>query len=139
MRVRAYLVFGGLFLFCLIIDVACFGALVNEPGVGPAVAASARAQSPLAHTYIVIGRPLARALPPLQACGQALADTAWGDAYPAIMATPEAASDLVFSESRGPVRALCMLFYWLAPALLVLTIAAWLLRTRHTHLIKTGR
>ncbi|MEO6968738.1 MAG: hypothetical protein ABI132_09865 [Rhodanobacteraceae bacterium] len=137
MRVRAYILFGILSLLCLALDSLTFGALSREPMIGPAIAASARAEAPLAHTYIVLGTPLAGALPALQAIGQSCADTAFGYAYPAIAATPDAAITLLFSESRGATHALFMLFYWGAPVLLVLTIVAWLLRTRPTHLIKT--
>lgn len=137
MRVRAYILFGILFLLCLALDALTFGALAREPVIGPAVAASARAEAPLAHTYIALGAPLTGAMPALQSAGSACADTAFGSAYPAITATPAAAIDLLFAESRGAKNALFMLFYWGAPVLLVLTIMAWLFRTRPTHLIKT--
>jgi hypothetical protein len=68
-----------------------------------------------------------------------MADAAFGDSYDAIEARPAAAIDLLFSGSHGPVAALFMLSYWGAPLLLVLTLAAWLFRTRQTHLIKTVR
>lgn len=139
MRIRMYALFGILFLICLIIDALAFGALANEAGVGAAIAASAQAQAPIAHTYIFLGSSVVSALPWLQTVGQSIADAALGDAYTAIAATPEAAIDLLFSESRGPLRALFLLCYWGAPLLLVLAIAAWLLRTRPTHLIKSAR
>ncbi|MEO7149288.1 MAG: hypothetical protein ABIY40_05060 [Rhodanobacteraceae bacterium] len=139
MRVRAYILLGILFLLCLALDALTFGALAREPVIGPAVAASARAEAPLAHTYIVLGMPLVDALAALQSIGRNCAETAFGGAYPAIAETPAAAIDLLFSASRGAPRALFMLFYWGAPSLLVLTIVAWLFRTRPTHLIKTAR
>lgn len=139
MRIRLYALFGCLFLVCLVIDVLSFGALVSEPGIGPPLAASARAQSPLAHTYMVLGAPVVDSIPELQTCGQAAAGAAFGDSYSAISARPEAAIELLFSESRGPLYALYVLFFWGAPLFLALTLAAWLLRTRHTHLIKGVR
>ncbi len=139
MRIRLYSLFGILFLLCLAIDALSFGALAREPVIGPAVVASARAEAPLAHTYIVLGAPLTGALPALQSAGSACADAAFGNAYAAITATPAAAIDLLLSESRGATHALFTLFYWGAPVLLVLTIVAWLFRTRPTHLIKTAR
>lgn len=139
MRIRLYILFGILFVLCLAMDVLTFGALARESGVGPAVAASARAEAPLAHTYIVLGAPIVGALPALHTIGASCAAAAFDDAYSAIAATPSAAIALLFSESRGAVRALFMLFYWGAPLLLLLTIVAWLLRTRPAHLIKTAR
>ena len=139
MRMRWYAVFGIFFLLCLGIDALSFAALAREPGVGRAIALSAETEAPIAHTYIGLGTlPVAWA-PALQSVGQALADAAFSDSYAAINARPGAAMDLLFSESRGPLCALFMLFYWGAPLLLVLTLAAWLLRSRHTHLIKSVR
>lgn len=139
MRIRMHALFGILFLLCLIVDVLVFGGLAQETSIGTAIAGSARAQAPIAHTYIVIGNPIVAAVPFLQTAGQAMADSAFGDAYPAISATPDAAIDLLFSESRGPLRALFLLCYWGAPLLLLATVLAWLFRTRPTHLIKSAR
>ena len=139
MRFRFYALFGILFLFCLVIDVLTFGGLAQNGAVGSAVAASARAEAPLVHTYIVLGRPIAMSIPVAGTAGQSIADAAFGDAYPPILATPDAAVDLLFSASMGPLRALLMLCYWGAPLFLVLTITAWLFRTRRTHLIKSAR
>ncbi|SRR5579885_907970 len=139
MRFRFYALFGMLFLFCLIVDVLTFGGLAHEGAVGAAFAQSARAESPLAHTYVVLGSPLAGAIPAVNAAGQSIANAAFGDAYEPMQDTPEAASDLLFSASIGPLRALLMLCYWGAPVLLLLTIVAWVFRTRPTHLIKSAR
>ncbi|MER3546124.1 MAG: hypothetical protein C4338_00450 [Rhodanobacteraceae bacterium] len=138
MRFRYYALFGGLFAFCLVLDVLTFGGLAREANVGAAVAQTAKTEAPLAHTYIVLGTPLA-GVPALRAAGQSVADAAFGDAYAAIQSTPDAAIDLLFSASRGPLRTLLMLSYWGALLFAVLTIAAWLFRTRHTHLIKSAR
>jgi|GEM_PF-1594488 hypothetical protein len=139
MRFRFYALFGLLFLFCLIVDLLTFGGLAREPGTGTAIAQSARAEAPLMHTYIVLGQPIAAAIPVLNTAGQSVADAAFGDAYSKIQATPDAAVDLLFSASIGPLRALLMLCYWGASVLLVLTILAWIFRTRRTHLIKSAR
>ncbi|SRR5579883_419432 len=138
MRFRYYILFGVLFLFCLLLDATTFGGLAQEAQIGAAVARTARAEAPLAHTYIVLGTPMA-GVPWLREAGQSIADAAFGDSYPAIQATPDAAIDLLFSASLGPLRALLMLCYWGAPLLLLLTILAWLFRTRETHLIKSTR
>lgn len=139
MRIRVYAVFGAIFLLCLIVDVLTFGALAREPVIGPALVASARAQAPLAHTYILIGSPLTAASALLQAAGESTAGAAFGSAYSAITEAPAAAIDLLFSASTGPLRALFVLFYWGAPIAFVLTVIAWLFRTRPTHLIKSAR
>ena len=139
MRFRFYALFGFLFLLCFVIDVLTFGGLVREPGIGTAIARSARAEAPLVHTYVVVGMPIATAIPGASTAGQSIADAAFGDAYPQILATPDAAVALLFSASIGPLRALLMLCYWGAPVLLLLTILAWVFRTRHTHLIGSAR
>lgn len=139
MRIRWYTLFGIFFLLCLLIDALSFAALARESRTGQAIAASANAEAPIARTYIGLGTPLVASSPILQTVGAAMADAAFGDSYPAISARPEAAMDLLFSESRGPLRALFMLSYWGAPLLLACTLLAWLLRTRQTHLIKSVR
>ncbi len=138
MRLRLYALFGILFLICLAFDALVYGSLAREPGIGAAVAAAARADSPLLHTYIVLGRPLTTSSA-LTTAGQSLADSAYGGAYASIAAMPDAASSLLFDESHGPLRALYLLIYWCAPLFLALAIVAWLLRSRPTHLIKTAR
>lgn len=139
MRFRFYALFGFLFLFCLSLDVLIFGGLSQEAGIGQAIADSARAQAPLTHTYIVLGRPIATRIPAARTAGQSIADAGFGDAYDDIQTTPDAAADLLFSASRGPMRALLVLSYWAAPAFFLLTLLAWIFRTRHTHLIKSAR
>jgi hypothetical protein len=139
MRFRFYALFGMLFLLCAVIDLLTFGGLVREPGIGSAIAQSARAEAPLLHTYAVLGTPIAKTIPGASTAGQSIADAAFGDAYAQILATPEAAVALLFSASLGPLRALLMLCYWGAPSLLLLTILAWIFRTRHTHLISSAR
>ena len=139
MRFRFYALFGFLFLFCLSLDVLMFGGLSQEAGIGQVIADSARAQAPLTHTYIVLGRPIATRIPVARTAGQSIADAGFGDAYDDIQTTPDAAADLLFSASRGPMRALLVLSYWAAPAFFLLTLLAWIFRTRHTHLIKSAR
>lgn len=139
MRMRWYALFGIFFLFFLLIDALCFAALARQPAIGADVAAGAEAEAPIAHTYIVLGTPLVASSPVLQNIGEAMAGAAFGDSYEAVHARPAAAIDLLFSESHGPVSALFMLSYWGAPLLLVLTLVAWLFRTRQTHLIKAVR
>lgn len=139
MRTQRYVLFGIFFLFFLLIDALTFGALTGQPAVGPAIAATAEVEAPIAQTYIALGTPLVSRSPVLQAIGESMAGAAFGDSYAAIAARPGAAMDLLFSESRGPLSALFMLSYWGAPLLLVLTLTAWIFRSRRTHLIKSAR
>jgi hypothetical protein len=139
MRIRWYVLFGIFFLLFLLIDALSFGALAQEKGVGPAVASAAAAEAPIAHTYILLGTMPISYVPALRAVGGAMADAAFGDSYAAIEARPEAAIDLLFSESRGPAATLFVLSYRGAPLLLLLTLLAWLFRTRQTHLIPSVR
>ena len=138
-RLRWYALFGILFLICLAVDATAFGALAGETRIGAMIADSARVESPLAHTYIVIGRPLVALSPIWEKTGRDMADAAFGTSYPAILATPDAAITLLFAQSYGVAHAWLLLTYWGAPLFLLLTIIAWLLRTRSTHLIKSAR
>jgi len=139
MRIQRYVLFGSFFLLFLLIDALAFGALARQPAVGAMIASAAETQAPITQTYIALGTPLVSRAPVLQIIGESMADAAFGDSYPAIEARPDAAIDLLFSESRGPLSALFMLSYWGAPLLLVLTLAAWVFRSRRAHLIKSAR
>jgi hypothetical protein len=136
MRWRKYRVLFTLFVLCLAFDAWLYGSLAREPEIGPAIASSARANAPLLHTYIVLGEPLAAYT---GASGQRVADTAFADAYPSIVASPATAASQVFTQSRGPLRGLLLVLYWVTPLLLVLALAAWVLRSRQTHLMGRAR
>jgi|GEM_PF-1274319 len=88
MRWRRYGVLSTLFVLCLTFNAWLYGSLAREPEVGPALASSARANAPLLHTYIVLGDPLAAYT---GASGQRMADAAFADAYPSIVASPATA------------------------------------------------
>jgi hypothetical protein len=64
-----------------------------------------------------------------------VADAAFADAYPSIIASPATAASQLFTQSRGPLRGLLLMLYWVTPLLLVLALAAWVLRSRPTHLM----
>lgn len=133
MRLRKHKLLLTGFIVCLAFDAWVYGSLSREPGVGTALATAAAANAPLLHTYIVLGAPIAAELG--ASGGQAVADAAFGDAYPSILAVPEAADSLLFSQSRGQLRHLMVVLYWAAPVLLVLSLAAWFLRSRTVHLV----
>ena len=132
MHWRKYGVLFTLFVLCLAFDAWLYGSLAREPAIGAALASSARANAPLLHSYIVLGEPLAAHT---GWSGQRVADAAFADAYPSIMASPATAASQLFTESRGPLRGLLVVLYWATPALLVLALAAWVLRSRPTHLM----
>lgn len=132
MHWRKYAVLFTLFVLCLAFDAWLYGSLAREPEIGAALASSARANAPLLHTYIVLGEPLAAYT---GASGQHAADAAFADAYPSIVASPATAASQLFTESRGPLRGLLVVLYWATPALLVLALAAWVLRSRPAHLM----
>jgi hypothetical protein len=121
-----------LFVLCLAFDAWLYGSLAREPDVGPALASSARANAPLLHTYIVLGEPLAAHT---GASGQRVADAAFADAYPSIIASPATAASQLFTQSRGPLRGLLLMLSWVTPLRVVLALAAWVLRSRPTHLM----
>lgn len=136
MRWRKYGVLFVLFVLCLAFNAWLYGSLAREPDIGPALASSARATAPLLHAYIVAGEPLAAYT---GASGQYVADAAFADAYPAIAASPATADGLLFTESHGPLRGLLVALYWATPVLLVLALAAWVLRSRPAHLMGRAR
>lgn len=136
MRLRKYRVLFALFVLCLAFDAWVYGSLAGEPGVGPALTSSASAHAPLLHAYIVLGRPIATHL---GASGRYVASAAFSDAYPAMTAAPATADNLLFRESRGPLRGILIVLFWSAPLLLVLALAAWVLRSRETHLMGSAR
>jgi hypothetical protein len=136
MRWHKYGVLSGLFVLCLAFNAWLYGSLAREPDVGPVLAASARVNAPLLHTYIVLGEPLAAFT---GASGQDVADAAFAEAYPSVVASPATATSQLFAQSRGPLRGLLVALYWATPVLLVLALAAWVLRTRPTHLMGSTR
>ncbi|MGH8215332.1 MAG: hypothetical protein ACREPZ_06555 [Rhodanobacteraceae bacterium] len=132
MRLRKYRVLFVLFVLSLAFDAWVYGSLAREPGVGPALASAAHANAPLLNAYIVLGIPIAVHT---GASGQYVASAAFGAAYPAMTARPATADSLLFSKSLGPLRGILIILFWAAPLLLVLALAAWVLRSRDTHLM----
>lgn len=137
MRLRKHTVLLTLFVLSLGFDAWVYGSLAGESAIGPALRAAARESSPLLHTYITIGRPLATRVG--ATAGQSVADAAYGEAYASMAATPAAADSLLFSASRGAMRGLMVILYWAPPVLLVLGLLAWVFRSRQAHLMGRGR
>lgn len=134
MKMRAYVLAGVLGLVCLVFDVVAFGGAGSAQ---PAVAVQARNESPIAQTYIVLGRHLFRALPSTRDPAEAVAAACFGDAYPAIHDDPEVALHNLFAKSHGALASLAGISYWGAPVLLLASILLYWFRPRPVHLIRS--
>lgn len=137
MRLRKHTVLFTLFVLTLAFNAWVYASLARDPEIGPALAASARADAPLLHTYIVVGRPLVAWVG--ADAGQNVALAAFGSAYASMVATPEAAASLLFRDSRGAMRGLMIGLFWATPVLLLLGLLAWALRSRQTHFMGGGK
>lgn len=123
----------------LLLDVLAFGGVMSRADVGPSLRQQARLQAPMMHTYGVLGMALIdKAAPWLKPAATALADAAWGDAYGAIEKSPELATDLLWSQSRGVVRALLRLSSWGAPLLLLAALLGWWRQPKPVHIVGPG-
>lgn len=138
MRLRKYTVASTLFVLSLAFNAWVYGSLALEAHVGTALTSpSAQATPLLLQAYVALGQPLMARVG--GASGQYVADAAFGDAYPSMVAQPSAAGSLLFSRSLGPLRGLLIILYWATPVLLVLTLLTWALRSRDTHLMGRDR
>jgi hypothetical protein len=135
MKVRMYAVAGVLGIACLVFDVMALGAAGKAH---PAVEAQARLESPLAQTYIVLGRYLLGGLGFLQGPADALADASFTAAYPAVAAQPELALDSLYAQARGVTAGVARAAYWGAPILLLAFIVLFTFRPRTVHLIRNS-
>ncbi len=114
----------------LILEGYAYAGLQRTPVVGPAVAAQARMQAPLTHTYLVTGGYLLRVTPFMEDASAAIARATWGDAYAAISRHPEQALYQLGARPRGVVHGLLSPLRWFPPLLLPLALFGWLLRPR---------
>lgn len=133
MKLRLYAIAAGFGLFALVFDVLALGAAAR---LHPAVAAQARAESPLAHTYIVLGRYAAGGHGRLGGIGDALAEAAFGSAWESVEARPELALDTLYTAARGKAATVARLAYWGAPILLLLFVPLFTFRERKVQLIR---
>ncbi|HET6631342.1 MAG TPA: hypothetical protein VFG73_01370 [Rhodanobacteraceae bacterium] len=136
MKARAHIICGILFFATLLFDVLALGGAAIEQ---PAVQAQARLESPLAETYIVLGRSLANWIPGVTSVATALASASFGDAYPAVAANPPTALDTLFADSHGALAPVAKASYWLPLPLLLLWLLLRWKRPRPVHLIGGGR
>lgn len=135
MKVRAYVLAGTLGLACLGFNVLAIGAAAER---FPAVAAQARAESPLAQTYIVLGRYLTDWVPALQTPASALAEASFDNAFAAVEANPSVALDALLTNAQGFFGGLARACYWGAPILLFAFVLLFWFRPRTVHLIRSA-
>jgi len=136
MKLRWYGWLTVLAVLALLVNFYAYAGLRRAAGAGDAVAAQARAESPLTHTYIVLGGHLLHYTPFMDGLADGLASSTWGDAYAPIRHNPGVALHLLDSEARGVVHALMGLVYWAPPILLLLALVGWLFRPRQVSLIE---
>lgn len=139
MKLRWYGWVTVLAVLCLLLDVYAFAGLHGAPGVGKAVAAQARLESPLMHTYIVAGDYALHGTPFMRGFARGLASSSWGDAYASIRQHPELALYMLNNESRGVVHSLMVPAYWAPPVLFLLALIGWFFRSRKVSLIGSGK
>ncbi|MDN5924785.1 MAG: hypothetical protein L0H70_07285 [Xanthomonadales bacterium] len=132
MKVQAVAVVGVLFVVCLAFDMLALGGAAQRYH---AVAAQARAESPLAQTYIVLDRYAAKWIPGVEGASKALANATFSASWPAVEAQPEVALTVLFSHSHGALAPLLKLAYWSAPILLLIFLFLLWRRPRPVHLI----
>lgn len=126
-----------LFVLALAYDLAVWGAAPALPHGGRAIVQAAAREAPLASTYIRLGAPLARALPPVQEFGARRLRAAYGDSFDILPENPAIAMDLLFHGRAGGRRAI-LFAYYAAPVLLLLAVAAWLRRPRQVRSLGRG-
>jgi len=122
----------------LLLDVYAFAGLRRVPGVGDAVAARARLESPLMDTYLVAGTYALRYTPFMQGFADALASSSWHDAYDPVRKNPELALHLLRNESHGMAHALMVPLYWVPVVLFPIALFGWAFRPRKVSLIGRG-
>lgn len=135
MKLPLYAVAAGLGVVCLAFNMLALGAAARAH---PAIAAQARAESPLAQTYIVLDRYLRGETPYLAGLANGLANAAFGAAWPAVEAQPELALDSLYADARGKTAAFARAAYWGAPILLLLALVLYVARDRQVRLISTS-
>jgi hypothetical protein len=136
-RARAHVVLLVAFLVSLFSNLLLLGGLARLPE-GKVYLESARRESPLALAYMTAGGWLL-AIPGLASVGENLALSAYGAAFPAVLATPGAASDVIETGEFGDAHALARSVYWLTPLLFVAWLLAFWLRPRGVHLVRGQR
>ena len=135
MRRRLHLVAVILFVIVFLLDLAIWGAVPGLPDVGEGIARSARSETLLATTYILLGGMLDAAVPALGEFGAGFFTRAVGEAFPSIVEAPNLAMDLIFSSRFYGTHGWLKTLYWAAPVLLVLSIVLWARKPKTIRLV----
>jgi hypothetical protein len=136
MNPRWYRIAFALFVLCLSYDLVTWGAVRALPDVGDGVAAAAGREDVLASTYIFLGQPLDRLVPPLGSAGKTELLAAFADGMMELREQPVASMDLVFGHVWNDVHLRLRLMYWATPVLLVLGLWFWWRRARPIRLMR---
>lgn len=139
MRRNLHLIALVLFLLSLGYNLLVWGAVPLLPGVGDAIAGSARREAPLVATYIALGSPIDAAVPALQAFGERRLTAALGEGFERIGADSTVAMDLIFSSTWNVQHRWLKTMFWLTPLLLLVTFVLWLKRPRKVHALGGAR
>lgn len=134
MRRLAWYVFA-LFAVFFCYDLAVWGAVESLPDVGPQIAASARAQAPIASTYMFLGEAVDGWLPALQSFGSSQLVDAWQPAFDRIGDDASVAMDVLSTNTFNATHRWIKFAYWMAPLLLVAGVLMVAFRPRRVHLI----
>jgi|APFre7841882724_1041349.scaffolds.fasta_scaffold69258_2 hypothetical protein len=125
-------------LLSLLTNALAWSGLGQEHGIGPIVRESARRESALVSTYLVLGDAL-RALPGIDGFATELALAGYGPALERLKAEPAAAMDVLARGGFGPVNAILRINTWATPMLLLAWVVAYWLRPRKVHLAQRKR
>lgn len=125
-------------VLALLVDIYAFAGLRRVPGVGPAVAAQARLESPLTQTYLVAGAFALDHTPFMQGVADGLAAATWHDAFAPVRRNPALALHALSARSTGMLHALMVPLYWAPPLLFPLALIGWFFRPRKVSLIRGG-
>ncbi len=139
MKRRLHLISLVLLAVSLIYDIVVWGALPLLPGVGAAIAESARREAPIAATYIAIGSPLDAAMSPLQDFGQRRLTAAFGEGFERIQADNTVAMDLIFNTTWNGQHRWIKFMYWAPVVLILLSVSLWSRRPRQVRMIGRRR
>lgn len=132
MKVKAVAVVGVLFLVSLVFAMLALGGAAQRYR---AVAAQARAESPLAQTYIVLDRYAAKWIPGVESASRSVANATFRASWPDVEAQPALALTVLLSHSHGASASLFKAAYWSTPILLLIFLFLLWRRPRPVHLI----
>lgn len=125
-------------LLSLLTNALAWSGLGQENGVGPIVRESARRESPLVSTYLIVGDAL-RTLPGVDGFATELALAGYGPALERLKAEPAAAMDVLALGGFGPVNAILRINTLATPVLLLAWVVMVWLRPRSVHLAQRKR